>query len=542
MISLVTQPAAMSLSRNPIIYTVRCVDASGNPYGPVSHQARINTSSYFSLQVGDTIVLSWTEEDGSESEVTFTAVATPDSITEIPSISTPGYVTYSAYWTDVAEIINAHYMVRPHFQVSYENIPGVGIRIVATAVGTATATFENSDISSSYKTYTTIAAGPTNLPDGHQVLVDVFVERIDFGYVKVGSLSEKAGPEGYASFDIQDFLESELNLVDWNEMVPEFNSTELYLADTIRNYYIRFREDYENMPSIVWQYADPKQAMRGGISETMPEGFDFFSELNSTNSLISQMPDTCHIERSQPVYIAWYNYDTTAKVAELELTKIFEDGTTEVSTAYPLNGLMVEPGRTVVIPVGYTQLGIDDDTVVGYTVQVLNVGLNQYLSQVKTYWLNRTKRYSLRYLIYLNGFGVPETIACIGAFSTELQVERFVSNNVYSSPTGLLAKNTQYYQSYQNIFTYRTGYITRKESIAIQVMLIYNRLWDTSDEENVPLILLDDKFKVWDTIDFLSTFRLNVSRAIGSKSFDSGWLTATGNFWATPEDEIWQNP
>ena len=561
MITLVSQPGANTLSKNPIRFTLRVTDGSGNPYGPVGQRATINTSSFFKLLAGDTIVLSWANADGSSDSVTFTAVAAPTAENELYD-NTSFHLTFSSYWTDIAAIIQAHHRVAPFLRVFYAaKFGGILLNAEMRESG-GIASFGSSTIANSNKVYQQTAEAADNTPSGLKAIVDVFVERTHMAgdYRLAASLSERPSPTGDCVFDIADILDKTLERgIATTLPIPIFNSTTPQLANTTRRYYIRYREEYDGLTSVSWGMTTPKKVLLGGLAQTFANTYDFFANLGASNSLLTWYPTGKEIDRTQPEYLFWYNYTNEEKEIVLEVTEIAEDNTSSSTWAHEANGVSVAPGEVLIIPCGYTQLGLTDEDTREIRVRIADSsvaydpGTPAYLSQSRRYAIDYHKRRTVRYLQYLNAFGLPETIRCIGSFNNDLEVQRSISSNVNTDNTTAYTREYQFNQAYTNYFTYRTGYVSTEEASALQEMLIYNRAWEVYSLGYIPLVITDSRFQVSDTDEFVRAVRFRATPAIKQRIYSNvqidvgaetgeGWQTPDSQFWLTAFGEIWETP
>lgn len=329
------------------------------------------------------------------------------------------------------------------------------------------------------------------------------------------------------------------------------------LAPNLRNYYFRYREDYENATALVraWTYQGTSMALLGGLSQPLhAQFFDYLSMLDADSSLLSWYPDGKIVSPAQPEWLPWHNYTGEDKEIVLELVSYTDSAT--LSTLFKHEAsLTIRAHETALIPAGYTQLAIANANVLKYTVRVVDAssdyegGSAVYLSPARTYYVDHNYYDSIAYLMYLNAFSCPETVRCIGAFTEAAQVDRGIAQRTLGplySPTE--AEELQYSEALQNRFTYRTGHLTKAEARALQELLLTRELHEVSTEGYIPLQLEEDSFAITETRQSLHSFTLRCRPRLAMKNYSGtlpkstelGWRTAEGGFWLTNFGEPWK--
>lgn len=558
LLSLISNPGDIALSRNPVIFQIRALDDAGDPYiirGPMS-EARATT--YFYFNVGDTVNVAWTEPDGTTQTVTFTAAASPSTENQIYSGNPAG--THAATWALNAARIQAHSQVAPFLRI-YSSDNGAGISIFAEVLefsddwgvelgGTITAGTVN---------FIDTATSSSNLPNNFKVLLDVHFEDSyqDGDFSSIATLQAIPDTAGYVTFNLQEVIDKAAAYSLADPPIPQFGTNEITKADVLRRFYVRYREDYDNIVSPAWTYDDLRLILCGGIAQNIFADYDFFTSFNADNAFLTWYPDGKNVSTDQPEYLPWINFTGADVQISAELRRTTATGTLSTLYRYTFNGLTLAPYEVALIPVGYTEINVASTDVKKYTVRVIDDssdwegGSPTYLSQSRSYYVDYSYYQDPRYLMYLNSFCCPLTLRCTGEIAKSIEIQRTQSERIlapdYSSTT---AEVFQHDDFFRNLFTYHTGYLSRAEVDALQEMLIYNRIYEVYEEGYIPLYLTSDKWDIYTTRQFLHSLVLETIPAMYRKNYSNtnidlvapeGWrLSDDSDFWRTAFGETWK--
>ena len=164
-----------------------------------------------------------------------------------------------------------------------------------------------------------------------------------------------------------------------------------------------------------------------------------------------------------------------------------------------------------------------------------------FLSEARTYYIDRDYYESTRYVQYLNGFGVPETIRCTGEWAKRVEVDR--STAVRPLLPGYLdtaSDNFQFAREFTPILIYRTGYIRKGDAETLQELLIAGELYDVSADGYIPLLLTDQRFDVTSTYETLHAYQFACRPRLNMKNFSTKKLTQSdADSWEEPDGESW---
>jgi len=555
MIQLLQEPVAHSFTRNPIIYRWRAVDNGGLPYRAYGVQSEIRitdndalTGDYI-LKDGDVITLTWTEPDGTSKNYSFTALDAYDGGSNKLPTANSGIIFASAtdYWNTVRDIMAANSQVSPLFLFRTSN-EGSYQSYVAEAREVSDEWIVSFSLAVATMPYTvvdTIATTPSSLPENYRIVWELFFEPSyrASGFVRISQGEAFVNKDSEASLDLSEMLRAaaEDNLGD--PSVPAYATTAPILADNTRRYYLRYREAYDDQVSPSWTVSTLKLALHGGISQALyAQDNDWLGGRDADTSFLTWKPDHKTVATTQKEYLAWYNYTggTTSVVLEYIGTNV--DGTTTASSyLYASQEVSARANETILFPVGPTELGQAGDTNIAYyTVRVVDRasdyagGSPTYLSPPRSYQVDRKQYESVRYLQYLNGFGCPETVRCLGYFTNDLEVEREESARTLSPGYSSTAKQVrQHNENWTNFFTYRTSYLPRLEVDSLQELFISGKAYEIFADGYIPLQLVGSTMPVTETRQLLHSVTLSTKPALLARNYSNVLL-------AQPEaNDLW---
>lgn len=518
-----------------MILQLRVTDDSGNLYREIGVQSIIESTGDWGIVEGERLWVRWTDEDGASNATSFLAQDAPSDnpLTQhIPALS-GGFGSLLEYYQDIAARMQASYFCGPHitFSATFDGSKYYLIAEHKTISDDVTLDLDATGITTSpnfTKTNNTTSS-PYNLPDNHKVICEVFFESAyrSSVYNKIVRLDTLIDQDGIASFDLHEILNTEglESLAD--PAIPAFNSDAPQIADNTRRYYVRVREDYEGIPSTSWIIQGIYYFMLGGIDMVLDAQYDFFGSLGQANSLLTWYPSGKTVDSQQPEYLAWYNYSGSAADVCLYVDFYDEDDVLQDSIHYndPAEVITVEAMETALLPAGLAQL---DTTSIAYDIKKYIVKVvdsadpNTVYSQSRIYYVDHLYYREKKYIQYLNGFGVPETLRCVGDLDIDLEVDRENSKRILSPDyQQSYGQNFQYKHDFINIRTYRSGYLRREEVEALQEILIYNHLYQVNSQEQVRLLIIDNRYQITTTRQFLHSIQFQARRATDPVNFST---------------------
>lgn len=560
MLTIISNPAATAFSRNPVRYRFRATDSEGMPYGLKGVRANITAQDGFAIN--DSFTIDWTEPDGTTGSVTFTAVVSPSTNTQIYA-EFGGMGTVLDVYIANAAIIQAHPSIAPFFKLyAVETVSEIQLWIEALEPDNDwEVAFDNTNVVGIISGTNTFPDLLDTTPAGYRILLDVFFEEsYNSGiFVKAGEFSSKPDTTGYVNFDLSDTLDALCRDTFAELPIPAFSDNVPVLADIFRRYYIRYREDYNTLTTPSWTTDTTRRVLTGGIAQSLFSNYDFLAALDADNSLLTWYPDRKTISTDQPEWLAWYNY--TGDTKQIVLQYIRQTASAALTTLYAFDGDLIEvpDGDVLLIPVGYDQLDINNTSVQKYTVRVVDYDSDwegvspAYLSQARSFYVDHCEYRELRYLMYLNSFSCPATLRCIGEYVEDIEIDRLKSERILDIDfTSATPETVQFKEIWNKVFTYRSGPLTRYETDALSELLIYNFAWQVFAEGYIPLDLAGSKFNIRDTQGFLKVLEIPAQPRLKPKNYSNimipltetqdGWLTDLGEFWQTALGLPWETP
>ena len=522
MLTILQQPGEISLSRNQMLLSFRALDGSGQPYGQQGIRSELRNIGLDGILAEEQLTINWVEPNGSINELTFTAKTNPVAEDEISASVSDVFFGYSqvyGYFITIANQIQSHHQIQPHFKVYAQlgtNQASIWLETRELTNGWS-ASWDISGISdNNYSVIDYSEVLTTNAPTDYKILLDIVFETTYLGgdFELIASLDLYLNSASEAVVDLSSILDPALQETLPELMLPAFDADAPLKADILRRFYFRYRESYEGADTN-WINSSIRSVLCGGISQALFAGGEFFASLNSLNSLLSWYPLSKTVSANQPEWIAWFNYTGGDKQVTLQIQEYGADSSvpnTRTLVVDPV--LVVAADEVALLPAGPAQLEIADTTL-KYVIRVVNqLNNTELLSQKRSYYLDRPSYRSLRFIQYLNSFCLPETLRCVGVFEKELEVDRkerqLVLAEGYSSYAPELR---QYDQDFENRFTYRSGYLSKVEVEALQELLIYNKVYEVSEAGAIPLHLIDQKFRVLNTGEILSSIQFKAMRS-----------------------------
>lgn len=377
---------------------------------------------------------------------------------------------------------------------------------------------------------------PTNLPDNYQLNVKVFFEKT----YNSGTFTEIAHTEsipdenGLVPVDLQHILHKaylESLVVD---PLPSVNTTSPYIANNLRKYYLEYAEESGN-PVVTDSYTTlpTKAIIAGGIDQEVFANNDYLSLIDDTNSFLTWYPNYKKIGIDQPEYLTWYNYTGAQKGVLLEIVGYTENST--LSTIFLFDnsgGFTAEANECVVFPINYLIGSLNASVVQKFTIRVVDgtsaydSGSPVYLSPLRTYYVDYDYHDTVKTLLYLNSFFLPETQRMTGECKKDLQVSRQISKRTLGANYNALNKQVEQFDfDWGNVFTYRTGNIRKNEVDVLQELLIYNSSYEITEKGYRPLLIDGKRYEIYNSLEFLHNLEFSAVRALNSVNYSNIFLS-----------------
>lgn len=413
-------------------------------------------------------------------------------------------------------------------------------------------------------------AAPESTPDNYRVLVEVFFERTyrSGDYVRVAQLTGQPNPaNGYMYFDMSSILAAQCRVSREEPVVPNWGTTDSFLADNLRRYYVRYTEEY-GAPTVVqdWSYLNVKLVMDGGVSQAVHKAsgyFGYLSTLDVNDAFLTWTPDGKRVGLYGPEYLTWYNHTEADQEVILEVVMYDVDTGSAKSPLFFNVPVTAGAMECAVFPADLKRLLGDviidaNPDAYKYTLRVVDATSDwegsspTYLSESRTYFVDRNYYESVRYVQYLNGFGLPETIRCTGEWAKRLEVQRSTAERpLPPGYTAVASDNFQYARAFTPLLTYRTGYLRKGDAETLQELLIAGEVYDVSADGYIPLQITDNRFDVTSTYEDLHAYQFVCRPRLNMKNFSAkklsqsdadGWEEPDGAFWFDALQVAWAMP
>jgi hypothetical protein len=436
--------------------------------------------------------------------------------------------TFFEYCQAIAAKMAAHPRLSPFFTVAAgDDNPYYTISITAKSADDGWAI----DLSESVFAFP-ISFGDTprvadRRPANHKILYDVFFESPyrSNRFELIAQNETHVNTEGYCTFDIKDTLDAAFTTSLSDIPIPNFNNTTAHIADNLRRYYVRVAERF-GTPATVQnvQYigtADAPNLVRlSGIGDNLwLDNPNFLVDFNAKNRVLSWQPLEKTVTRFQPEWLAFQAASDGERV-KVQYDTVLVDGT--MTTDIATNIVELRYGETALLPVNIYALGSTvAENVVRYYVSLLDENDNR-VSETFTYTIDSMHHESQRYLMYLNGFGVPQTVAMSGVFSPSVDIDRIEANQAYA-PNGSLARSGSFSSrnNLQHIFIYRSGHFQPHEIAAFVELVQSEHVFEVFEEGFIPLRITEKRVKLSETGDFTDGLIVTASPRINYRNFSN---------------------
>lgn len=540
MITIISQPSDRSWSNNDLIFRLKATDANGNVYGEQGVIGRLSfdmSGAVPSFSAGDTVTIAWMIGMVNYSEV-FTAIATPTSINHIPA----GFSdSFGAYFKRVLTVFQSHPRLSSFFKIKGAVIQGYNnIEFVAKEIS------DDWSITMSVSTSANIAVSNNNTvqsnpqPTNYKVKLEVLFQDL-YGIGSYNTvLSTETIPDvnGVITLNIKDAIHKAcLNSLS-DPPIPPFGLSTILVADNRRKYYIRYAEASGD-PITVGSYtnATVKEILTGGIDKELFSKTDFLSTLGVTRSFLTWYPDRKEILPTQNDFISWYNYTTSAKQIVLQVRKFTASSELAVSFKFdtPQPYPSVQAGSTGIIPISAALFELDS-SITHFSIRVVDAsssfdgGSPVFLSEERFYQIDYKYYEETKQIVYLNSFFLPEVVKLTGRIDKDLDIDRELSSQILEDGYKATDKEiSQHDFDWENVWTYRTGYLTKPEVDALQQMLIYNYVYEITQSSYRALIIRDKSYNILVAFRFLHSLEFKATRALKSENYSNDYFSSSSS-------------
>lgn len=527
MIDVVQELPQVGFALKPIVMQLQCKHADGSSFAAKGRTQRILFDNEYNSE-NDTIVIEWVEVDGTSSTLTYTLKDTPVLDTEVSTwheyFPPQPILPYESYINLLSEELRKSTVFNLFFKSSYELVAFNSASIIIEARENVTS-FQVSLTGDLLGTIPAqVPATADSTPDNYKVLYEVYGHAAQKLYSGFGFPNTEGGVRLNIADILKNFLLSKVITP------PNMITLDTHIAPFKFPYHARFTEEY-GTPIIRqnWQWRQNKEIIRGDVAGTpyalvMPAerkvgktDLEFLAWHNGTNQTIQLALEIKRTIRETGQVLTDILSNQQVVVYDYELDS-YEYGSYSQSTT-PLIDATVLPNQTVMIPV-LKWFSLDD--IAFLQIRPLNLANQQPLGDFRNYYIDPYYYEEVRYLAFLNHFGVWETVRFVGNTGNSSDVKRrdavsFRNDTVLTEQVDI---------KWQRTYTYRSGIMTEAESYALEHLVTSPFVCEILPNKGyIPLRLIDTKYTPDDGQK--DTFRWEI-KAVPTQQYDipqNGYLT-----------------
>lgn len=197
--------------------------------------------------------------------------------------------------------------------------------------------------------------------------------------------------------------------------VPTFNQTTRTKAvNVLRRYQADFAEFYGAVPTVQKLYnSGVYYALNGELPADQWPGYDFIDKLSAKKFFLTNRPRVIDTWTDAHQYLYFMNYLSATTSFTMWLRIHYTDNTTSTTNFATISGL--NKYETIIIPAGYTQLGIANmdptKTAAYYDVWITPVGNSTPAGRLMTFIL-KNKPFFNHHFIFKNKLAGFDTLLC----------------------------------------------------------------------------------------------------------------------------------
>lgn len=550
MITVLRSPAPIELTEGEVPVEVLSTDADGKlvvDTGGVRARMIINPARSPSTKIS--IFLAWRASDGSQYDIRFFSLAFAGG----PPAELPNFHNYQGpirdYWNEVADIIGSHIDIEPWFHVYIEAEADGRLSLYAVAKEQDLSWSVSWWVGDRYVSVENDLPPTTNAQ--YTVRLDVVVANEREGWTSVGRIGASPDSRSRVHFDIGGILSSMVRDELPHPAIPAWSTDAPYEPLNLRSYYLRISEysDREGFLSSI--YVRGRRCFAGGTSAVIQARGNFFENLSTKNSWLTNRPDRRTVGTDEPVYLGFVQryFTSTASELSLEVEEFTASGEIRTTSHFGDLGFTSPTFEPIVYPVGYRALGIGEDTLY-YTVTVRRPRGHLTALAVappRTFIVDRSQYENVRYLAYLNSFFLPEVVRCTGRVVRELDVEYTRFDKVRRRSDGVEYGDTENIAAQvRESYTFATGYKPQLEiETILQEISRSPRLYEITSTGFTPLVATGKSFLTGAEDENLHSAIIPCELGIVDRSYgryDDLLRAPEPDYWSGPDGEAWQGP
>jgi hypothetical protein len=326
------------------------------------------------------------------------------------------------------------------------------------------------------------AAVSDSIPTNYGVVYEILGEKVSGVFSSLFEGQTVPNTEGGVHLNIQDIVEP---LREHSPILPP-NCTDIraHRADNIRRYYFRYAEQ-SGAPTVrsAWYIGEPLRVMYGGIAQNQWLQGDWFSE----SKLLNTLPDGRTVGAYDPEYLAYYNGTAAQQNLKVEWQAWSRTDGSYSTGVNDMISLYAGPGESLMIPA----LAFHDyrDSTAAVNIRLLDQN-DQAVCEFRRYIIERRYREETHFLMFLNNYGVFETVRLTGIATVATDIDRRESARF----VGDVVETFEVEKRWKRAFTYRTGYMSERELAALEGLLSSRHVFEVSTTEGyIPLRILETK-------------------------------------------------
>lgn len=516
---IIQAPFIVSLSRNPVVFEMKALNLMLAP--AILPFITLTTTEYIRVNT----VFGFQFINPSTGEV--------ETVQFLASTNTPnGYyisgfpVGGSTPAVDATYIngIVAELQLNPLLS-SYFTVSRVGTTIRITAKD-ANVQLIPTNFTSTHATLTaaiTTLTIPAWMNQGHSVNTKVFFEHnyMSNVFVEVADMEDYCDANGNLTLDIQSVLHSELMLSLDEPPLYDFNGDQIQQTNTLRRFYISTAERWTGMPNTLDYMDSAIQLVKlGGVSQEDFLKMHPINALVQTPKVLSWWPNNKRLYKKQTDFAAWMNILGEELEYDVVFQLIFNDGTTSNTDAVQFT---LKPWESAMLPVGYSQFeDLDPDGLLYGVVLKIQTFTDTLGTQTisKRYIFQEHLSVDFKEFVFINPYGIPESMACLGfndiGLSVAKQTMQRTPRHDFSTIKGMLYT---FSSDSANNYVARTGHVTKIEVQTMQAALVSATTFLLENESMIPVVIEPGSFNIIDTSEILAQIEFKFVRGFALNNY-----------------------
>jgi hypothetical protein len=471
MIQLTKTPHTTTFARNPAVFELQSSNPT-NTFPRIGEGVELVIASQ-NVTTSSKLHFSFLESDGTTNSFDFTFVTPIANDMQYDTFATGSFLMYMM---GLASALQHSHRIAPYFFVDVMFVNGSSTLLIISKgeVRGLVVTPTNFTISAQ----TVFPPKPVTTPVNYKAIVEVFGEKTFGGgdFKKMLTTPIVPSASGISKTHLEDVLETLCDLAAPHP--PAFANSLPFLVPNLRNYYVRYTEEY-GAPTVRqnWQYDTKRTVLHGGIAQNIFERGDWFTNQPTMESIVNVLPQWQVVHANMPVYVYLCNTFMSDLVVHAEIVIFYNDGSPASTLQIPSFDA-IPAHRILAIPVLALLPNISN--VAHFSIQFFNSQgiFNSQPRSHKAFFVIVDDFGDEKYLSFMNQFGCYETLRCTGITNTQGD---FTSKEV----THLRADTTETVEiekDWKRTFTYRTGRISKSSLASVEALMLSKYVYEVTPE------------------------------------------------------------